>query len=145
MRELRHAPLQMRLAELAVGCDGRNRCLLSVFGSNTCRNQLLNTRFIFGPFDRSAGSDQTVAWTSSRLHRLRAAGVWHRSSAFRRSDHALVLQQWRSLPGVWSAGPSISRIGTKACKLNKAIRDLFKACVLGVQYGMGEVSLVPQN
>src|SRR5262249_31696891 len=49
IRELRHALSQMRLQELAVGSDGRNRCLLSAFGSRTGRNQPSNTRFIFGP------------------------------------------------------------------------------------------------
>src|SRR5262249_19620687 len=49
IRELRHALSQMRLQELAVGPDGRNRCLLSAFKSKTGRNQPSNTRFIFGP------------------------------------------------------------------------------------------------
>ncbi len=39
----------MRLADLAVGADGRNRCLLSPFQSRTGRNQPSNSRFIFGP------------------------------------------------------------------------------------------------
>src|SRR5262249_28899047 len=49
IRELRHALSQMRLNELAVGRDGRNRVLLSAFGSRTGRNQPSNSRFIFGP------------------------------------------------------------------------------------------------
>ena len=49
MRELRHALSQLRLADLAVGSDGRNRCLLSAFASKTGRNQPSNSRFIFGP------------------------------------------------------------------------------------------------
>jgi hypothetical protein len=49
MRELRTALSQMRLAELAVGTDGRNRCLLSPFASRTGRNQPSNSKFIFGP------------------------------------------------------------------------------------------------
>src|SRR5262245_8244036 len=49
IRELRHALSQLRLHELAVGADGRNRLLLSAFGSRTGRNQPSNSRFIFGP------------------------------------------------------------------------------------------------
>ena len=49
IRELRTSLSQMRLNELAVGSDGRNRCLLSAFGSRTGRNQPSNTRFVFGP------------------------------------------------------------------------------------------------
>src|SRR4029077_14420901 len=49
IRELRHALSQMRLNELTVGSDGRNRLLLSAFGSRTGRNQPSNSKFIFGP------------------------------------------------------------------------------------------------
>jgi hypothetical protein len=48
LRELRVSLSQMRLSELAVGSDGRNRCLLSAFRARTGRNQPSNTRFIFG-------------------------------------------------------------------------------------------------
>jgi DNA polymerase I len=49
LRELRVALSQMRLADLAVGQDGRNRCLLSAFRARTGRNQPSNSQFIFGP------------------------------------------------------------------------------------------------
>jgi hypothetical protein len=49
IRELRTSLSQLRLSELAVGSDGRNRCLLSPFASKTGRNQPSNSRFIFGP------------------------------------------------------------------------------------------------
>ena len=39
----------MRLSDLAVGEDGRNRALISMFSSKTGRNQPSNTKFIFGP------------------------------------------------------------------------------------------------
>ena len=39
----------MRLNELAVGRDGRNRTILSAFESRTGRNQPSNTKYIFGP------------------------------------------------------------------------------------------------
>jgi DNA polymerase-1 len=49
LRELRFALSQMRLNELAVGRDGRNRTLVSAFRARTGRNQPSNARFIFGP------------------------------------------------------------------------------------------------
>ena len=49
LRELRVSLSQLRLADLAVGRDGRNRCLLSAFRARTGRNQPSNSRFIFGP------------------------------------------------------------------------------------------------
>ena len=49
LRELRTSLSKMRLNELPVGIDGRNRCLLSPFSSKTSRNQPSNSKFIFGP------------------------------------------------------------------------------------------------
>ena len=49
MRELRCALSDMRLADLAVGSDDRNRTILSAFRSRTGRCQPSNTRYIFGP------------------------------------------------------------------------------------------------
>jgi DNA polymerase I len=49
IHELRVSLSRMRLFELAVGHDGRNRTLLSAFASKTGRNQPSNARFIFGP------------------------------------------------------------------------------------------------
>ena len=46
MRELRNALSDMRLADLAVGRDGRNRTLLSALRSRTGRCQPSNTRYI---------------------------------------------------------------------------------------------------
>jgi hypothetical protein len=40
---------RMRLSDLAVGHDGRNRIMLSAFRARTGRNQPSNTKFIFGP------------------------------------------------------------------------------------------------
>jgi len=49
LRELRAALSEMRLSDLAVGRDGRNRTMLSAFRARTGRNQPSNTKFIFGP------------------------------------------------------------------------------------------------
>jgi hypothetical protein len=49
LRELRSALSDLRLNELAVGRDNRNRVILSAFRSRTGRNQPSNTKFIFGP------------------------------------------------------------------------------------------------
>jgi hypothetical protein len=57
-RQLRFLLAQMRLEELAVGADGRSRCLLSAFRSVTGRNEPSNTRFIFGP----------AVWLRSLIH-----------------------------------------------------------------------------
>jgi len=49
LRELRSALSDLRLNDLAVGRDGRNRLILSAFRARTGRNQPSNSKFIFGP------------------------------------------------------------------------------------------------
>jgi len=49
LRNLMYSLGQLRLSNLKVGEDGRNRTLLSAFQSKTGRNQPSNTQFIFGP------------------------------------------------------------------------------------------------
>jgi hypothetical protein len=49
LRELRSSLADLRLNALAVGRDGRNRCLLSAFRARTGRNQPSNSKYIFGP------------------------------------------------------------------------------------------------
>ena len=48
LRELRHALSQLRLADLSVGADGRNRVLSSYFRARTSRSQPSNSKSIFG-------------------------------------------------------------------------------------------------
>jgi len=48
-RELRSSLADLRLNDLSVGRDARNRTILSVFRSRTGRNQPSNSKFIFGP------------------------------------------------------------------------------------------------
>src|SRR5262249_24342377 len=49
LRELRSTLSELRLSDLAVGGDGRNRTILSAFRARTGRNQPSNSKFIFGP------------------------------------------------------------------------------------------------
>ncbi len=48
LRELRRTMGLLRLTDLVVGSDGRNRCMLSPFATVTGRNAPSNTKFIFG-------------------------------------------------------------------------------------------------
>lgn len=47
--EMRKDLSKLRLNDLAVGGDGRNRCILSAFRARTGRNEPSNSQFIFGP------------------------------------------------------------------------------------------------
>jgi hypothetical protein len=65
IRDLRKSLAKMRLSDLAVGTDGRNRCLLSAFRARTGRNQPSNARFIFG----------TAAWLRALIRPEPGYGV----------------------------------------------------------------------
>lgn len=49
LKELRSSLGELRLMDLAVGSDGRNRTLISPFQARTGRNAPSNARFVFGP------------------------------------------------------------------------------------------------
>ena len=100
MRELRSSLSEMRLANLQVGEDGRNRCLLSPFRSRTGRNQPSNS------------------------------GDENMMDAYRTGDPYLAFAIQAG------AAPTFATKQT-----HEAVREQFKACVLAVQYGMGEASL----
>jgi hypothetical protein len=138
-RELRHTLGQMRLADLAVGSDGRNRCLLSPFQSRTGRNQPSNSRFIFGP----------SAWLRSLIKPTEGRAIayvdWSQqefgiAAAF--SDDPNMLAAYRSGDPYLAFAKQAGAVPQSATKQShKKERALFKACTLGVQYGMGAESL----
>src|SRR5262249_6176294 len=49
LRELRYSISKLRLNDLHVGGDGRNRALLGAYGTKTGRNAPSNSKFVFGP------------------------------------------------------------------------------------------------
>lgn len=139
LRELRGSLSQMRLSDLAVGHDDRNRCLLSMFRSSTGRNQPSNSRFIFGPSAWLRGLIQPrpghglayVDWSQQEFGIAAAlSGDDAMMAAYASGDPYLAFaKQARAVP------PDATK------QSHKAKRDQFKACVLAVQYGMGAESL----
>jgi hypothetical protein len=134
MRELRHTLGQMRLNELTVGPDGRNRCLLSPFGSKTSRNQPSNTKFIFGPSTwlRSLikpAPGRAVAycdWSQQELAIAAAlSGDELMQEAYRSGDFYLTFAKM--------AG-AVPQTATK--KSHSEVREQFKVVSLGVLYGL---------
>jgi DNA polymerase I len=139
LRELRGALSQMRLSELAVGKDGRNRIILSAFSARTGRNQPSNSRFIFGP----------AVWLRALIQPPPGYGIayidWQQQEfgiAAALSGDPLMLAAYGSgdpyLAFAIQAGAAPAD-ATKAS--HKAVRDQFKSTVLAVQYGMGAESL----
>ncbi|MFO0957088.1 MAG: DNA polymerase [Isosphaeraceae bacterium] len=139
MRELRVSLAQLRLRNLAVGSDGRNRALLSPYRSRTGRNQPSNSKYVFGP----------ACWLRGLIKpspgRALAYVDWSQQEfgiAARLSNDAAMMEAYRSGDPYLAFGKQAGRIpadGTK--QTHGAERELFKACVLGVQFGMGPESL----
>jgi len=139
IRELRLCLSQLRLEDLAVGADGRNRCLLSAYRARTGRNQPSNSRFIFGP----------AVWLRGLIRPEPGCGLayldWEQQEfgiAAALSGDSAMLQAYRSgdpyLAFAKQAGAAPPDATKKSHKL---VRDQYKACALAVQYGMGAQSL----
>ncbi|TYO68496.1 DNA polymerase I [Bradyrhizobium hipponense] len=139
LRELRSALSELRLNDLSVGKDGRNRVILSAFRSRSGRNQPSNSKFIFGPSVWLRGLIQPppghgvvyVDWSQQEFGIAAAlSGDTAMQEAYRSGDPYLTFaKQAKAVPAV----------ATK--NSHRAERELFKQCVLGVQYGMEDKSL----
>jgi len=139
MRELRVSLSAMRLSGLQVGDDGRNRCLLSPFRARTGRNQPSSSRFIFGPSVWMRGLIQPrPGWGLAYLD----WGQQEFGIAAALSGDAAMKTAYTSGDPYLAFAKQAGAVPDNATKLtHKAEREQFKACVLAVQYGMGEVSL----
>ena len=139
MRELRVFLSKLRLDELAIGSDGRNRTLLSPFSSKTGRNQPSNSKFIFGPSTWlrgliKPGPDRALAYVDWSQQEFGIAAALSGDPAMK--------EAYRSGDPYLAFGKQAGRIPADGTKQSHgADRELFKACVLGVQYGMAAKSL----
>ena len=139
LRELRASLSQIRLTELPVGSDGRNRCLLSPFRSRTGRNQPSNTRFLFGP----------AVWVRFLMKPKSGWGLayidWSQQEfgiAAALSKDVLMMDAYTSGDPYLAFAKQAGAVPEDATKQSHKIeREQFKACVLAVQYGMGAESL----
>jgi DNA polymerase I len=138
-RELRHALSQLRLEDLAVGSDGRNRTILSAFRARTGRNQPSNSAFIFGP----------SVWIRELIKPPPEYGVAHVDFATEEfaigaalSGDAAMLAAYESGDVYISFGKQTGRLPPDAtAETHASERQLFKQCVLGIGYGMEERTL----
>jgi len=139
LRELRHSLSQLRLNELAVGSDGRGRCLLSAFGSRTGRNQPSNSRFIFGP----------SVWLRALIQPTPGRAVAYIDWEQQEFGIAAALSGDAAMKDAYTSGDPYLEFAKQAGAVpadatkssHKQERERFKVCALAVQYGMGERSL----
>lgn len=139
LRQLRASLSQLRLSDLSVGSDGRNRCLLSVFSAKTGRNQPSTSHFIFGP----------AAWLRSLIRPRPGFGVayvdWSQQefgiAAYLSRDPAMV-EAYESGDPYLTFAVQAGAAPSDAIKASHGpVREQFKACALAVQYGMGAEAL----
>ena len=139
LRQLRVSLSQLRLRELPVGRDGRNRCLLSAFRATTGRNQPSPSKYIFGP----------AAWLRHLIRPEPGVGLayvdWSQQEfgiAAALSHDATMLAAYESGDPYLTFAKQVNAVPPEATKATHgAIREQFKQCALGVQYGMGPQSL----
>jgi DNA polymerase-1 len=136
---LRAALCEMRLSDLAVGRDGRNRTMLSAFRARTGRNQPSNTKSIFGP----------SVWLRGLIKPPPRYGIgyvdWQQQEfgiAAALSGDPLMMEAYRSGDPYLAFAKQAGAAPAEATKAtHKAVRDQFKSTVLAVQYGMGADAL----
>jgi hypothetical protein len=139
LRELRSALADLRLNDLAVGSDGRNRTILSAFRSRTGRNQPSNTRYIFGP----------SVWLRGLIKPLVGHAIayvdWSQQEfgvAAALADDQAMQDAYRSGDPYLAFAKQAGAVPADATKVTHGpTRELFKQCTLAVQYGMEAPSL----
>jgi DNA polymerase family A len=139
MRELRSALSELRLNDLAVGSDGRNRTILSAFRSRTGRNQPSSTKFIFGP----------SVWLRSLIQPPPSHGLayidWSQQEfgvAAALSGDEAMMTAYRSGDPYLEFAKQAGAVPPNATKRSHGpARELFKQTTLATQYGMEATSL----
>jgi hypothetical protein len=139
MRELRSALSELRLSDLAVGQDARNRTILSAFRSRTGRNQPSNTKYIFGP----------SVWLRSLIKPPPGYGLAYIDWSQQEFGIAAALSGDVAMQCAYQSGDPYLAFAKQAGAVPEdatkqthgPTRELFKQCVLAVQYGMEAQSL----
>lgn len=139
LHELRVTMGQMRRLGLTVGPDGRNRCMLSAFGSRTGRNQPSTTKSVFGPAAWFRGLikpplGNSLAYIDYGQQEFAVAaslsGDTAMQEAYLSGDPYL---------GFAKAAGAVPADATKVSHPSE--RELFKTVTLGVQYCMSEYGM----
>jgi hypothetical protein len=139
LKELRATLSELRLHELAVGPDGRNRTMLSAFGSKTGRNQPSASKFVFAPakWVRSLIKPEPgtvlayIDWSAQEV-----AIAAHLSG-----DPALIAAVETGDPYLGFAVQVGLAPEGAVKKTHNDVRELCKILFLGIGYGMAENGL----
>jgi DNA polymerase I-like protein with 3'-5' exonuclease and polymerase domains len=129
----------MRLEDLSIGADERNRAMLSPFRAQTGRNQPSNSKFIFGP----------SAWLRGLIKPAHEHGIAYLDYASQEiaiaaalSGDARMMDAYRSGDVYLAFAKQAGLAPADATKeSHESVRNLCKAVVLGIGYGMGAEAL----
>lgn len=139
LRELRYSMSKLRLNDLAVGNDGRCRTPLWGYGTKTGRNAPSNSQYIFGPakwirFLITPPPGRVLVYRDFKQQEVRIAAIL--------SGDTALLQACESGDVYLGIAQQLGFIReSMSPSERKAVRALFKCVVLGIQYGLGAVSL----
>jgi DNA polymerase I len=134
LHELRATLGELRLNDLTVGKDGRNRCLLSPFRSRTGRNQPSNSKFIFGP---ATWIRHLIVPPPGRAIIAADYSAQEIAIAAALSRDPALIESYRSGDPYLQFAKLARLVPQDATKKSHAAeRDRCKAVVLGTNYGM---------
>lgn len=130
---------QLRGYQFPVGKDGRLRCMLSPFGSDTGRNQPSNSNFIFGA---SAWLRSVVAAPAGKVLAYVDFSAQEPALAGYLSKDQAMMADYRSGDPYMAFAKRAGAVPEGATKVTHADeRATYKVAALAVQYGMREESL----
>jgi DNA polymerase I len=137
LHELKHSLSGLKLNDLEVGPDGRNRRILSAFGTKTGRNSPSSAKFIFGP----------AVWIRGLIKPPPGYGISYIDWKQQEFGIAAALSKDTNMIAAYLSGDpyfafaqmagAIPRDADPKDTTWRPVRNLFKQCVLAVQYGGG--------
>jgi hypothetical protein len=139
IHEVRSALAKMRLSDLQVGADGRNRAMLSPFASKTGRNQPSTSKYIFG----------LSSWARNMIRPAPGFAIANIDFSQQEFAIAAALSRDENMMGAYRSGDPYMEFAIQSGmapkgatkKTHGAVREQCKTCILAVQYGMGPESL----
>lgn len=139
LQQLRQTISALRSLQLTVGHDGRNRTILSAYRSKTGRNQPSAAKFIFGP----------AVWLRGLIRPPENMALAYIDWAQQEFGIAASLSQDQAMMDAYNSGDPYLTFAVQGGqappeatrKTHADIRERFKTCALGVQYGMMAGSL----
>jgi len=138
LQELRFSLSQLKLNDLEIGKDGRNRTLLSPFGAKTGRNLPSSSKFIFG----------NAVWLRHLIKPFKGHALAYIDYDQQEIGIAAALSNDKNLSQAYSSGDPYINFAIQSGVVppgatkdsHSDMRELFKTCMLGINYGMHDIT-----